>query len=62
MTMAADTAEKVMTDAHNRILRFHNERDQAATTRRYAQEHVLQCVSHQHPRWKPIRVTRYLRG
>lgn len=32
--MAADTAEKVMTDAHNRILRFHNERDQAATTRR----------------------------
>jgi hypothetical protein len=36
MTMAADTAEKVMTDAHNRILRFHNERDQAATTRRYA--------------------------
>jgi len=36
MTMAADTAENVMTDAHKRILRFHNERDQAATTRRYA--------------------------
>ena len=62
MTMAADTAEKVMTDAHNRILRFHNERDQAATTRRSAEEHVPQWVNHQHPRWKPIRVTRYLRG
>jgi hypothetical protein len=34
MTMAADTAENVMTDAHSRILRFQNERDQAATKRR----------------------------
>ena len=34
MTMAAATAQKVMTDAHNRIVRFHNEREQAAVARR----------------------------
>ena len=34
MAMAADTAEKVMTDAHNWILRFQSERDQAAAARR----------------------------
>jgi hypothetical protein len=32
--MAAATAQKVMTDAYNRILRFHNEREQAAAARR----------------------------
>jgi hypothetical protein len=34
MTMAAKTAKKTMTDAHNRIVHFHNERDQAAAARR----------------------------
>jgi hypothetical protein len=34
MTMAAADAKKVMTDAHNRIVQFHNDRDQAAAARR----------------------------
>jgi hypothetical protein len=32
--MAAADTKKVMTDAHNRIFHFHNERDQAAAARR----------------------------
>jgi hypothetical protein len=34
MTMAAADARKVMTDAHNRIVQFHNDRDQGAAARR----------------------------
>lgn len=34
MAMAADTAQKVMTEAHNRIVSFHNGREQAAAARR----------------------------
>ena len=32
--MAAETAKKIMTDVHNRIVHFRNERDQAAAARR----------------------------
>ena len=32
--MAADGAKKIMTDAQNRIVKFHNDRDQATAARR----------------------------
>lgn len=41
MTTAAATAQKVMTDAHNRIVRFHNERERAAAARR--PKHFVLC-------------------